>query len=1101
MRKPIPSIVTALTAYMVFSLSCPVLADDTELFGDVVNIPPNVLIIFDNSGSMDDDPVEVIHNDQPYDPSIAYPGSTYSRDRVYRYRSSYNDWVSQVNIGNNYYVDSSEINCDSARNALNTKGTWRGYINNKSPYKCTPATTSWTLRTGNYLNYLKTGTVEYREKIDVAKDTIANLIQTTEGVRFGIMIFNNSEGGRLIAPIATRETDAEKNALITQIRALTATTWTPLAETLAEAGLYYARKQSWFNSGVNYATAYDPAIQYRCQKNYIIIMTDGEPTYDDNTKLWQTTYINGKVIGDYDNDASVHDEFHWVYSDSPLVLISYIDHGSDYLDDVAKFLYDEDLLGDTNDQAGVSFNDPSFQKQNIITYTIGFDIDNKILSETSDKGHGNGKYFTTTGSLNLEDIFTSIIANILERNSQFVSPVVPVNRMNRTYADNGIYLGMFSPDKEHPGLWKGNLKKFGLDDNGTLLDKHGSAAADSAGRILDTAHSAWSTLASDDKEGMKVEAGGVGQVLVGQSSRTFKTNVGASTAIVDLSGVNVAASDLGLSTDAERDDLLAFVKAQGNYHPTTGADNYKRDWILGDIVHSQPAILYDKNMNRNVLFVGANDGFLHCFIDSDEGTWSIEDDSVTEAWAYVPGDLLKNLKHLPSDGMTAQTTLGDNTHDYFVDGTPIVYKTGGSRYLAFGLRRGGMDLTTGGELDHQYFIMNINDYYTPSLTTRIATNVLGNETGDEKLGQSWCTPLFATIKTGSSSSSRADVLLLTGGYDTNQDKDDPGASDDKGRAVFAVRANNGTLVNSLNFNKKNFSHMNYCMVDLKVYDNDDDGCVDVIYAPSLGGDLFLFDDAHSTLGNVNDGTWTARRLFKAASMGSTSRLRKFMYAPGIAQETWGEWVYIASGDREHPAYTTGSSVGGFNRIYAIRNTFPSSWNNEAPLTDSDLTDVSADNLQGTVSSSSPLTDDQKMTLRRSLANSGDGWLFDLEHPGEKAVSTPLVYKGVVYFTTFTPGKQSSGTDPCGTVGGGVARLYAVDYKTGEAVFNTFDGNAAKLTKEDRYKDIGSGIPSEPVLVVTKKGTFVAVSVEEGTNTHPTGEFSGLKRYYWMKRTN
>ncbi|HOM29064.1 MAG TPA: PilC/PilY family type IV pilus protein [Deltaproteobacteria bacterium] len=1081
-------------------LSTQARADDTELFGGVVNIPPNVLIIFDNSGSMDET-VEVIHNSTPYDPSTVYSGP-YRRDRVYRFRTTYRDWVSLVNIGSNYYVDESEINCEATRVALNTKGTWSGYINNNAPYRCTPVTTSWTLRTGNYLNYLQTGTVEYRRKIDIAKDTIANIIHTTEGVRFGVMIFNNNEGGRILAPIATRESSTAKEALIAQIRALSPTTWTPLAETLAEAGLYYARKQSWFNSGVDYATAYDPAIQYRCQKNYIIIMTDGESTQDRNSKLWATTYLNGKVIGDYDQDSAIHDEYHWVSSTG--ALIAYADYGSDYLDDVAKFLHDEDLLGDIPDQAGMSFNEQGFEKQNIEIYTIGFAIDHKLLSETADKTHGNGKYFTTTGSLNLEDIFVSIIANILERNTQFVSPVVPVNRMNRTYADNAIYLGLFSPDSEHPGLWKGNLKKFGLSDTGEILDKYGNAAASSTGAVLESAHSAWCDLGSGEKEGMDVEAGGAGQKLIDQSSRVFKTNLGSSLALVDLNSTNVLPSHLGVTTDAERDELLDFVKGQGKFHPKTGDDVWKRDWILGDIIHSQPTILYDRDRNRNVIFVGANDGFLHCFIDSDRGTPSLLDDEVREAWAYVPGDLLKNLKYLPSDNMTSAGTLGDTYHDYFVDGSPVLYKSGGSRYLAFGLRRGGKDLQTGGELDNQYFILRLNasdDNVTPTLVARIAKDILGSNPDDEKLGQSWCTPVFATIKTGPAESNRQDVLLLTGGYDTNQDGDDPGGSDSKGRAVFAVGAASGALVSSLNFNHKNFPQMRYSMVDLMAYDNDDDGCTDVIYAPSVGGDLFLFDDAHQNLGSVNDGTWTRRLLFRSNSMGGTSRLRKFMYAPAIVQETWGDWVYIASGDREHPSDPTGSGYGGYNRIYAIRNTFPSTWNNDSPFTDGDLSDVSADELQGTVSSPSTLSEEQKMTLRYQLANTGNGWFFDLERPGEKAVSSPVVYKGVVYFTTYTPGRPSTEEDPCGTTGGGIARIYAVDYRTGEAVFATFDGNAAKLTKEDRYKDVGSGIPSEPVVIVTKAGTYVLVSTEEGTQPIKTGDPVGLNRYYWLKRVD
>lgn len=1073
-------------------------ADDTEIFGQVINLPPNVLIIFDNSGSMAEE-VEVITASEPYNPSTAYSGS-YSRSRVYYYRSAYNDWRSFANIGSNYYVDASEIACAVARDALNTKGTWTGYISTNSPFPC--GTTERILRTGNYLNYLASkAVVQRRQKIAIAKETISNLISEVSGVRFGVMVFNNNEGGHVLAPVADRETSTAKQALIDQINALTASTWTPLAETLAEAGLYFARKQSWFNSGVNYATAYPPAIQYRCQKNYIIIMTDGESTQDRNSNLWTTPYINDKVIGDYDHDSAVHDEYHYVSASG--TLIAYQDNGSDYLDDVAAFLHKEDLLGDIDDEAGISFNDPGYSLQNVSIYTIGFDIDHKLLSETADQDHGGGRYYTTNDSSigNLGDIFIKIISNILERNSQFISPIVPVSRLNRTFAGNALYMGLFTPDEEHPGLWKGNLKKFGFDSEGHVLDKYGANALNTAGAISDDAHSAWSSLATGSKEGVKVDVGGAGSVILSQASRTFKTD--KSNTIVDLTSANVSAADLGVDSDAKRDDLLDFVKAAGVYNPDTGSDIYKRQWVLGDIVHSQPAVLHDSANNRNVIFVGANDGFLHCLVDADNGTPELTDDTLSEAWAYVPGSILANLKYLPSEGMTSQTGLGDTNHDYYVDGSPEVYKIGSNRYLAFGLRRGGKDLDTGGEVQKQYYILNITNYMSPSLAATVSKDILGTGTGDEKLGQSWFTPLYTKIKTGPSGTQN--VLLLTGGYDTNQDNGDPGSSDTKGRAVFAVDAASGALVANLNFNRKNFSHMNYCIVDLKAYDNDDDNCTDVIYAPSAGGELFLFDDAHQNLGTVNDGTWTGRVLFKASPMGSTERLRKFLYAPGVAQEVWGDWVYIASGDREHPTAMTGPSYGGYNRFYAIRNTFPATWNNSTPLTDSDLTDLSANPFQGTLSTPSSLTEEQKISLRENLIHSGNGWFFDLEHPGEKAVSTPLVYKGVVYFTTFTPGREISSTDPCGSAGGGVARLYAVNADTGEAVYKNFDGNASQLTNEDRSTVIGSGIPSQPTLVVTEKSTFLLVGTEGGglgggndQRTRDIDEGAKLTPYFWMK---
>ncbi len=132
-----------------------------------------------------------------------------------------------------------------------------------------------------------------------------------------------------------------------------------------------------------------------------------------------------------------------------------------------------------------------------------------------------------------------------------------------------------------------------------------------------------------------------------------------------------------------------------------------------------------------------------------------------ESWAFMPSDLLPNLKYLPAEGST-NLIPGNSEHEYFVDGSPVVYKseTNNNTYLSFGLRRGGKDYTSGGELTNQYFILNITDYTSPTFTTSISKNVLGPNPADEKLGQSWSTPYFCSIKTGASESSRQEVLLL-----------------------------------------------------------------------------------------------------------------------------------------------------------------------------------------------------------------------------------------------------------------------------------------------------------------------------------------------------
>lgn len=126
-------------------------AEDTDMFGgDSLSMEPNVLIIFDNSGSMDD----YVKVGDAYNPATTYTCATCTYDNksvYYQYSSS---WYFFANIGANGIVDSSEIECGSAKKGLNEDGEWGGNIKWGNPHKC-GGSSYYLLRTGNYLNYMR----------------------------------------------------------------------------------------------------------------------------------------------------------------------------------------------------------------------------------------------------------------------------------------------------------------------------------------------------------------------------------------------------------------------------------------------------------------------------------------------------------------------------------------------------------------------------------------------------------------------------------------------------------------------------------------------------------------------------------------------------------------------------------------------------------------------------------------------------------------------------------------------------------------------------------------------------------------------------------
>jgi type IV pilus assembly protein PilY1 len=1026
---------------LVFILTPQLQADDTDIYGaSTISLPPNVLIIFDTSGSMSTQDVP----GEYYDSATTYSGS-YTGTKVYEkvcgWGCSYEEFAGSVD----------DLNCPDIKSALGTDGykTDASIMDSGGGYAC--GGSGKDLYLGNWINYDESGAGGLKTRNEVARTVIKQLITDTDNVNFGLMRFNYDQGGRLIAPIGT-----DKAALLSLVDGLPAADWTPLSETLAEAGLYFAGKKSWFNGSSNTYSSdcdnngngcyqYTSPMAYRCQKNYIILMTDGEPTHDRSSKLTTGTYINGDTIGDYDNDG-----------EDPG---SYSDNGSDYLDDVAKYLYENDVnpsLGESGD---------TFEKQNIITYTIGFRTDNELLAKTA--YNGGGLYYTANSISGLTAAFQKIMSNIADINAVFVSPVVPMSRMNGAYAGNWLYLGYFKPQAD--GLWGGNIKKYGIDDHGAIIDADGNAATEADGTIKDQARSYWSVY----PDGSDVLKGGVGSILLDQATRHLYTIIDPSKDLThtdntfSLTNTLITTSTLDVTTSTIRDSVINDINGVG------------KDWKLGDVLHSKPSvILYDTNNNGHLdesddafIYVGTNDGIMHCFKDSDG----------SEVWGFIPPDLLTRLKEL-SDGST--------NHKYFVDGSPKVFEDSLHRkILFFGERRGG----------NHYHALNVTDYNSPTYIYDIGPTILTGIDGDgdtnidgpdATLGQSWSEPTAHVIKTSTATSEN--VFLMAGGYDTNQDKDpndpvDPRAAvDTYGRAVFTINYYTGA-VSKLDFNAGNYPEMTHSIVDVSGFDTNGDKVTNRVYAGDLGGNVFAFEDDNG------DGTWGRRKFFSASAVDSVQR--KIFYGPDAVEEMYGEIIFFGTGDRANPE---GTSV--VNRVYAIQN----HWEDLADfttLTESDLYDATDDLI---VLGNS----DQKAQAKTDLANS-KGWFIQLnEHPGEKVTSPMMVFEGVVYFTTFTPDTGTPPLDPCEVVAGqGVARLYALKYDTGEAAFdwsdveetdNTPDHNVVPIGKHDRWKTIGDSFASAPMLAIFGNQLKMYTASGDNIDDDDVDVTKTLHTFYWRQ---
>jgi type IV pilus assembly protein PilY1 len=1029
-----------LVSFLCFLIPVSPHAKDTDLYmASGEGVEPNILIIFDNSGSMNDEVAT-----RYYDPAVTYDPLVVSityRDTVY-YRRSGGGWSLFAN-------NISLVACPAARTALTNYGHYEGNTNSS----CNSS--NRTLQTGNYRNYVASGGDQSETKLSIAKGVITDFLNTINGVRIGMMVFNkavtdntseggssrsNSHGGHIQSTIKSL-TDANRTQLKNDVNAIVAETWTPLAETLYEAGLYFKGGASYYNSGVTYISP----IQYYCQRNYIVLITDGDSTRDQGKRGNSSeNSILKTAIGDRDGDGyepgGAH-EVHYIVDGEDML-------GTDYLDDVAKYLYDTDLRTDLTGQ------------QNITTYTIGFTYasQHELLNRAAALGHG--RYFYTENAQQLSDAFQNIIGEILEKTSSFVAPIVPVSRMERTTAGDKIYLALFQPKKDT--MWSGNIKKFGVvqsgDNIGQIIDANGLPALDDRGQILATARSYWTTISMD---GSDVEKGGVGEILM---NRDFSTNprkiytyLGSNTNLTHSSNTfnttNITPTMLGLSSGdtTGRNKLVQFVLGYDAYDDNgNGNTSEKKDWVLGAFIHSRPQVIHYES--QSVIFAGSNDGMLHAF----------DDDTGEELWAFIPPNLLNKLQALHEDVLES-----------FVDGSPRVYisfnedSTINQAILILSERRGG----------NHYYALNVTNPNAPQYLWKISPEI----TGFSELGQTWSAPTIGKVTIGAVDKY---VAFIGGGYDENQDNDPLTTSDTKGRAIYVIDILNGSLIKRFSVSDTGYSSMTYSIPsDVAKVDTDGNGKIDRLYVGDMGGRMWRFD-----IGDSNTANWRGKIVFNSNPGRDGTTGRKIFYPPDVTLEkdtTTYEMLFFGTGDREHPKEAT-----VINRLYAVKDKNPLTTLTEQ---ESDLlVDVTQDLLQNSSTSEA-----DKNAIMEQL-RTGNGWFIKLNSvTGEKSLSPPVVFNRVAYFTTFSPTSEGASGDPC-YVGEGTARVYILEYNTGNAVFNldlTNDAGGTVISKTDRAETVGTAIPSGVVITFIGGKAIAYIGVGGGINQPPISGKQNEQKYW------
>ncbi|WP_168734325.1 pilus assembly protein [Pseudothauera nasutitermitis] len=932
----------------------PLALSDTPLTVST-SIDPNVMLLIDNSGSMDH---MIWHED--FDQAGSYGH--------WQYRSG-NSWV-DIDAETTYYPNN--LGRDSC-----SSGYSRFRLGSSSTYKCLrlpqPRGSGSTRYLGNYLRFLldrfldgdtdlTQGQIPADYRMNVARDVAKDLVQNTPGMRFGVSRFNygyeNTRNGYRDGGSILANCGSGTSTLVSAIDGLNADNWTPLAESLYEVTRYFRGLSSAYNTGVSYTSP----IQYRCQKNFTIVITDGLPTYDATFPTNDPDDPDGKLPNwdGIDNDGS-----------NPTVESATEGHAL-FLDDIAKFAWDIDMRKGGTDAAGESFDDPRYPQQNMYTYTVGFTTDNDMLRDAA--AYGNGLYLTADNAEQLSEALGGALADIQGKlgsassaaaSGGFISDGTKVyqGRMNSEYWTGQLLAFGINTT---PGPTFGQLLKNGPGPDGSLWD---------AGSLINGANWGTRTIITNKAGGIPFRWDGFtaterndyfnGQqnlleYLRGSSVAAYRSRPSLLGDIVNSAPQYVAAPSARYPDSLETAPYSAFKQARANRTP--------------------------------MIYVGANDGMLHGF-NAQTGA---------EGLAYIPGHLLGRLKLL------ADPDYNDN-HKFYVDGTPTVVDAfiGGAwkTVLAGGLNKGGqaiyaLDVTN----PAQFSEANASSIFLWEFT----------DADDADLGYTYSRPAIVKLRNGTW------AAVFGNGY--NNTIADGHASTTGNAVLYIVDLRTGALIKKISTgvgtaqdptgqNRPNG------LATVTPIDLNGDNLVDYVYAGDLFGNMWKFDLNDSSASN-----WTlAYKLFQAcaANTCTADNRQPITTAPTVIRHPnlGGQIVLFGTGKYLEQADNI-SQNGGVQSFYAIwdRNTSTSMPVGRNLLRQQRIL------FESTYTFTDPDGEEIEEGLRVTTDHavnwaSQRGWYIDLVSPhgfeGERQVTESLVRNGRLVFTTMIP---SNSSDPCAPAG-------------------------------------------------------------------------------------
>ncbi|WP_150304153.1 PilC/PilY family type IV pilus protein [Pseudomonas saliphila] len=574
-------------------------------------------------------------------------------------------------------------------------------------------------------------------RLNIAREAAKDVISDNRDVRFGLFTFRSgtgAPGGLLRVPVGSIAMDtaagesrfSDLNAALDGVnpgRSGSELTWTPLAESYYEVTRYMRGLRAFYpqSDAEQDREQFDSPIEYRCQKNFGLVLTDGLPTYDSQ---FPTTFAeepagnNAQVAGAFNLPNWDGDSQGDVNSGNPST-----EGSTFYLNDIARFALDTDMrsTGDGTDQAGKSWDDPIFATQNMKTFTVGFALDDSRLRDTATSG--GGKYYTASDRAELKEALRTALREIMASSGSGGGATIDSQVLQA--GTSRYYQTAFDPQD-----WSGSLSAHTLDENGEpdVLLWSTDSTFTSANRpgVFQT----W-RLGHDATLAGPVALNGATRALLAPVQQTLIDN---------------AAVQAGLAGEAGQ-TLLNWVLGQS----VTGLR--ARTSLLGDVINASPVLVArhqatsgapaayrsTKQQLTELLVVGANDGFIRVF-----------DTAGQHRYSFLPAGL-----HASLGARAREDYANGNNHRSGVDGrltvADIPLNGIWSTVAATGFGAGGKGLAA----------IRLFDANSGNSAIGALWEINATEPGWEDLGHIYAQPVLARLNDRS-------VLITGNGYGSTQ---------------------------------------------------------------------------------------------------------------------------------------------------------------------------------------------------------------------------------------------------------------------------------------------------------------------------------------------